>query len=56
MSHRHTECCCCEPVCCCKPACSCGTGGIGSWGAGSGIWIIILLLVFCCGGFGSLCR
>ena len=63
MSHRHKNCCCCEPVRCCKPVCSCGnscgTGGIGNCGAGSGIWIIIILLIFCSGGlggFGGLCR
>ena len=56
MSHRHKDCCCCEPVCNCKPACSCGTGGIGNCGTGSGIWIIILLLVFCSGGSGGLFR
>ncbi|MBU3180192.1 hypothetical protein [Clostridium psychrophilum] len=49
MSHRHNDCCCCEPVC--NTGNSCGTG--------SGIWIIvILLLVFCSsgnGGFGNSC-
>ncbi|MBX4259337.1 hypothetical protein KTC96_15700 [Clostridium estertheticum] len=60
MSHRHRDCCCerkCEPVCRCGNN-SCGGGfgngcgnSFGNCGAGSGIWILLLLLG--CGGIGG---